>query len=561
MSNPHQAPDDNLPESKRYPEMSSASPPQDRVLRVSLEPSARRPTAPQQFDVAVRNRTGAIGFLRYKHFIDRVLGDRSPIPDSDTAKQPGDKREEKRLAENALIARFTAAKLSDHLAGVAAYDLLKTATEIFLLLECGVDIRQTVDDFRPLLFKPDEESGRLRDTTPGTDDAFRNELTNKLTTYLGNNRLPYITRVLQSISPDVLTDPGRADDSPYGSDVQESRIYSPCLLELIWSYWHEEGMLVQSLNTISLRFQNRRGPDDRNQLGHLTLEPLRPLSNILWGYIQDEYQRLTVARRAYEYDNHYGLRLYGRAVPDLRSADSRAKFLPAFHELLYRASVFFKEDDDTTRFADAFPLLRALREVHLLLAEGAHNQFGDLPWTARAEMLLQQWIMARQEIRDFLQSRPMVPYAEPWMPQVETLKKLMGWSDVSVSYYRDLAVYGEQLLLTIRYGDWIDLNDPTFAANWVRYWRPEIQTYIHAYNSVTGVDLSAPVTEVQRRELRDVLPSEHIRRQLEGRREPNGRAQAAVEGAPAGQPALQQAPEARQITDGSTLAKAKTQTG
>ena len=50
--------------------------------------------------------------------------------------------------------------------------------------------------------------------------------------------------------------------------------------------------------------------------------------------------------------------------------------------------VFYKEDDDTTVIADGFPLLNALRETHLLLAEGAHNQFGDLPSTARAEMLM-----------------------------------------------------------------------------------------------------------------------------------------------------------------------------
>ena len=45
--------------------------------------------------------------------------------------------------------------------------------------------------------------------------------------------------------------------------------------------------------------------------------------------------------------------------------------------------------------ADGFPVLNALREVHLLLAEGAHNQYGDLPWTARQEMLMQQWLLAR----------------------------------------------------------------------------------------------------------------------------------------------------------------------
>ena len=95
-------------------------------------------------------------------------------------------------------------------------------------------------------------------------------------------------------------------------------------------------------------------------------------------------------RRAYEYDHQYGLTVYGRAVPGLQPADSRSKFLEAFHNLLHLAYVFYKEDNDTTVIADGFPLLNALQEVHMLLAQGAHNQFGDLPWTARAEMLIRR---------------------------------------------------------------------------------------------------------------------------------------------------------------------------
>ena len=91
-----------------------------------------------------------------------------------------------------------------------------------------------------------------------------------------------------------------------------------------------------------------------------------------------------------------------------------------------RASVFFKEDFQTTVIADGFPLLNALKEVHLILAQGAHNQFGDLPWTARAEMLLVQFMLARPEMREFLQSRIMVPYKEAWMPQVDAMKTCRG---------------------------------------------------------------------------------------------------------------------------------------
>src|SRR5262249_53172535 len=121
-------------------------------------------------------------------------------------------------------------------------------------------------------------------------------------------------------------------------------------------------------------------------------------------------------------------------------------------------------------------------------------QFGDLPWTARAEMMVQEYILARPEIREFLQSRVMVPYKEPWMPQVDTMKTLQGWSDMTVTHFRDLGVYGEQILLSIRYGDWIDVVDEDSAKNWARYWRPEIQGYLHAYRAVTGVDLTNPDT-------------------------------------------------------------------
>ena len=40
--------------------------------------------------------------------------------------------------------------------------------------------------------------------------------------------------------------------------ILRDRLQSPCLLELIWSYWQEEGMLVQTMNAITRRFQNMR---------------------------------------------------------------------------------------------------------------------------------------------------------------------------------------------------------------------------------------------------------------------------------------------------------------
>jgi hypothetical protein len=155
-----------------------------------------------------------------------------------------------------------------------------------------------------------------------------------------------------------------------------------------------------------------------------------------------------------------------------------------------------------------------LKEVHLQLSEGAHNQFGDLPWTARTEMLTMQWLLARPEMREFLRGRAMVPYREPWMGAIDAMKRLQGWTDTSISHFRDLGVFGEQLLLSVRYGDWIDVNDQEQARNWARYWKPEIQSYLHAYFAVTGVDLSAEMTDSRRAADRYMQPSIHLRNRL-----------------------------------------------
>jgi hypothetical protein len=430
------------------------------TLRVSLQRPAAVRTRDQAFWSLIRSCTGQISGARYAEFIERVLC----------------AQDTRFLGRGSVLASRLvrdARDLQPFSYGVGAYELLKTATQVFLLLECGgchAEIKN---------LDPDDESQRFG------EQVTLEDLRTRLCAYIPHGQLPYIKRVLDSA---FLGEKEVASLHCYG--VLSSRIQVPCLLELIWSYWHEEGMLVQSIGAVARRFQNVRARGDRDPLAHLEIDPLRPLGNLLWGYIQDEPNLLSVKRRAYEYDHQYGLQLYGKAVPPLRSADSRSKFLEAFHHLLHRCSIFYKEDNDTTVIADGFALLNALQEVHILLAEGANNQFGDLPWTARAEMLMQQWLLSRPEMRDFLQGRRMVPYKEPWMATVDTMKSLQGWTDIPVTHFRDLGVYGEQILLTIRYGDWIDVNNEEAAKNWARSWRPEVQGYLHAYRAVTGMDLT-----------------------------------------------------------------------
>lgn len=493
------------------------------VTKVSLQRPERTLT-PDPLGAAIRNRTNAIGFDNYSDFIDRLLcenGDEGSAVCGEKAIHGTQSRTA--LKANKIGSPSIENRTSDLLAmpsiyGVDAYNLLKVATQAFLLFEAGVAIK------RPRGADDGKETGADTDLVPGEESRTGEEfdyktLQSKLESYLtqtlaggagGDRGLPYLKRIAKALLDNESPDQGL----PYCLDVMRHRFTCPSLLELIWSYWHEEGMLAQTMSAICMRFQNRRGPLERDPLANLEIDPLRPLNNILWGYIQDEYNRLTVQRRAYEYDHHYGLKIIGKAVPELRSADSRSKFIEAFHNLLYRTSVFYRSDADTTVIADGFPLLNALREVHLLLAEGAHNQFGDLPWTSRAEMLMAQWMLARPEMREFLRGRAMVPYHERWMGQVDTMKKLQGWTDTSITHFRNLAVYGEQVFLSVRYGDWSVINDQEEAKTWARYWRPEIQGYIHAYLSATGVDLSEDITDTRRAAVRYVQPAVLLQNRL-----------------------------------------------
>ncbi|MEV0029830.1 hypothetical protein [Nocardia sp. NPDC050793] len=267
------------------------------------------------------------------------------------------------------------------------------------------------------------------------------------------------------------------------------------MVELIWNYWMEEGMLVQTMNRILARFQNRIADNGRDPLARLSVSPLLPLRSLLWGFAESERERLSVRRRAAEYEYQYGLHLVGRAIPPRAMAvERRSQFLEAFHSLLNATHHFYKEYDDKTVQADAFPLLSSLRELHLILAYGANNQFADLPLTARQEMIVMQFALAQPEMREFLGGRAMVPYEEEWMDRVDTMKSLQNWSDVSISHFFDLAVHGERLLLSVRHGQWNDSGiEGTDAENWALRFRNSVQRYIHAYRAVTGVDLMVGV--------------------------------------------------------------------
>jgi hypothetical protein len=408
-----------------------------------------------------------ISFNSYAAFLDLVLSD--PVhTTTGAASLARSSATSDEFPFRGHVGDLLRGELRQHVFGKDAYALLQLATEVFLITEaCGEP--------------PDLVNPQLTPVTPSL--------------------LPYFELIRQRLAEVPLGLKGQlklgAGAGAFG--IPHQRIAQPCFVELIWSYWHEQAMLVQSLNAIAIRYQNMRQGRGRDPLAAFELDPLRPLNNFLWGYLQAEHRRLSVVRRAYEYDHQYGLRLQGKAVPDLMPADSRAKFLPAFHELLYQTHTFYKDDDIATVQADSFPVVNALRELHFVLTEGMQNQYGDLPSQARIEMMIQQWFLARPETREFLRGRVMVPYPERWMDSVDTMKALQGWTDVPTLYFNELAVTGEQLLLSVRYADWATQTPgiTDAAAEWARHHRSVVQRYVYAYRMVTGVDLTVDRVEVQ----------------------------------------------------------------
>ena len=480
------------------------------VVNVSLQEAKREYTSDQLLWRLIRERT--IDFKRYRSFIDKVMCSQETGDSAvDATRSYGQER----------LMGFNRA---------ASYNMLKFATEFYLMQEAGLVPSDKLIDLLDNQTTIDIRTNGVSATRPAAKGLpagwgangqrssqsslsslniikLRDEYLEKLEGE-GGRALPYFSIIREKLAelplkklPELPINGiselnGLAYDACYG--ILQSKLLNPPLLELIWSYWHEEGGLVQTLNALSLRFQNVRRGVDRDPLANLAIDPLRPLGNLLWGYIEDERNRLTINRRNLEYQYEYGISLIGKAVQNIPVAEHRTNFLRSFHELLRAAIEFYQQANFTTVIPDGFPILNHLREVHLMLAEGAHNQYGDLPWTARVEMLTQQWLLARPEVREFLGGRIMVPYTEPWMDRVDNMKQLQGWNPTNITHFRDLGVFGEQLLLSIRYGSW---NDPALggqnAANWAHYWRAEIQRYIHAYKAVTGVDLASDIVDTR----------------------------------------------------------------
>jgi hypothetical protein len=485
-------------------------------VNIGLAPA--RPDPAGQPGVAffqlIRRGAQAIDYASYEKFVQTALCDNPPEFETGRGPRGG--------------LRWNEGPFS----GLRAYEHLRGLTEVFVMSQAGVvwparsanvSDGDGVSNKDPRNEKFDFSVQEARETSVRFGDAdsiSKDELNqHRIVTEaepagagsVALNALPFLAAIRKNHSGIGIKN-GVAGDTTC-SGLLRHRLESPLLIELIWSYWMEQAMLVQSLAAISLRFQNR-SLGQADPLARMEITPLRPMTNLLWGYIQREPERLTVQRRALEYQHAYGLTLTGRAVPPVIAADPRPRFLEAFHSLLREADRFYRAQANTIMRPDAFRALNALKELHLILAEGMHNQYGDLPSTARVEMLVQQFLIGRPEMRDFLGGRSSIPYpsGQTWMPHLESIRQSFGWADASVRHYYELATFGEQILLSVRFWNWSDATDQAAAEAWLTFWRPEIQSYIHAYRAVTGVDLAVEDVRPMQRDGLALQPSDLIAR-------------------------------------------------
>ena len=109
---------------------------------------------------------------------------------------------------------------------------------------------------------------------------------------------------------------------------------------------------------------------DRDPLANMEIDPLRPLNNLLWGFVQDEFNRLTVRAPGVRIRTSVRADAVWQGGVRLERGRPRSKFLEAFHNLLLPGLGLLQGRLPDHGDCRRLPLLNALKEVHLVLAQG-----------------------------------------------------------------------------------------------------------------------------------------------------------------------------------------------
>ena len=209
--------------------------------------------------MSIRKGTDALGFDRYFDFMNWIF-----CNDGDREMPEAISRKPNLLGDNARR-RFLPFTDTD------AYRNIKVATESFVMANCGVfsHFREGDADY------VQNQVGIPDRVTPGSLTHGLHEYMHSVSAPGVKELLPYLAIVrrklidqnvkVKDIGDIVLGADERNTGQCYG--LLRHRLTCPCLLELIWCYWQEEGMLVQTMNALTRRFQNMRSPMGERSVG------------------------------------------------------------------------------------------------------------------------------------------------------------------------------------------------------------------------------------------------------------------------------------------------------
>ncbi len=317
-------------------------------VEVSLSRARQPNTADEILWVVIRNSANELAFNPYQDFMDALFSN----PRIERAANL-----EKKSVSDALDLHCKTFAFSS----IDAYRVLKIATELFVTTRCGV--------LRPPALRPDpvEEEARFGHRLGAVFATLWEDYLEPLGNFDGRTAriLPYLDLIRRKLGDIGAVRSSTASLVDQQAELIQDKLVHPILLELIWSYWMEEGMLVQSFNSITRRFQNLRTNGERDPLAQMEIDPLRPVNNLLWGYVQDEQgqpqraapgARVRPPLRVHAARQGAGRAAHGRHAG--RSSSRRST------TCCTGACSSTQRDDDTTVIADAFPVLNALKETH-----------------------------------------------------------------------------------------------------------------------------------------------------------------------------------------------------
>jgi hypothetical protein len=258
------------------------------------------------------------------------------------------------------------------------------------------------------------------------------------------------------------------------------------LIEPIWSFWLDAARLARITTDFSARQIDAPTRGSARRIPKLDLP--QPLITALTTWFNDHRDGTRASAREANYRAHYDLRL-----PGANGKLKPSQFLDDFHAVLVAAV----RHQATPGSSHMSTLLFLLRRLHIgmshtasLIVDGVptsevFQRLGESLSLGRSDLLVAQWLLANPAIVAAVRGLILVPYPEQWMPPLDRLRQLTDTLDSLNFFYHDLAVTSESLLLSIRFGNWIQ-PDRAAAANWATFWQDDIARYLVAYEELTG---------------------------------------------------------------------------